>query len=211
MLDTWPALPIVIYAKDVRSRDATNFITALRHHNRVSKIYYNNMFFQDSLLKEFGVIDEPFLVLTSLLVHTHKQQNVPVLPDSFLGGSAPRLRSLDLFSIPYPSMGKLLSSTINLVRLSLWCIPHSGYIAPETIVPWLSMLPKLKSLCLGFRYPRFQADRASRHPPPLTRVVFPNLTFLRFHGDIEYLEDILSQIETPMLNETDLYFFNQLQ
>ena len=45
--------------------------------------------------------------------------------------------------IPRPSIGKLLqvSSTTNLVDLSLLCIPHSGYISPETIVPRLSMVP----------------------------------------------------------------------
>jgi len=127
-----------------------------------------------------------------------------------LGGSAPRLRSLDLFGIPYPSIGKLLSSTTNLVQLTLWRIPHSGYIPPETIVLCLAMLPRLELLSLGFRYPRSQDDRANRRPPPLTHVVFPSLTSLDFHGDIEYLEDILSQIETPMLNQSDFCFFNQL-
>jgi len=33
---------------------------------------------------------------------------------------------------------------------------------------------------------------------------------LYFKGDIEYLEDILSQIETPVLNQSTFYFFNQL-
>jgi len=72
------------------------------------------------------------------------------------------------------------------------------------------MLPRLGSIQLGFRDPRSPARRASRHPPPLTRVVFPNLTSLRFHGDIEYLEDILSQIETPILHQILFHLFNQL-
>jgi len=137
-------------------------------------------------------------------------QKVPVLPDSFLGGSAPRLRSLHLWGIPYPSIGRLLSSTTNLVQLCLWDIPHSGYIAPETIVPCLSMLPRLEALFLKFEYPRSLAQRESRHPSPLTRVVFPNLTYLNFHGDIEYLEDFVSQIETPVLDRALFWFFNQL-
>jgi len=135
---------------------------------------------------------------------------VPVLPDSFLGGSAPRLRTLHLNGIPYPSIGKLLSSTTNLVQLSLWRIPHSGYIAPKAIVPLLSALAGLESLTLGFETPRSRAHRASRHPPPLTRVVLPNLTSFDFHGEIEYLEDVLSQIETPVLNQSKFHFFNQL-
>jgi len=210
-LDIWPALPIVIYSPGMHSKkDVTNVISALRHHNRVCKIHYRrNKQFQDSFLGEFAAIDEPFPELTSLHLFS-RAQNVPVVPDSFLGGSAPRLRSLDLDGIPYPSIGKLLSSTTNLVRLFLWRIPRTGYIAPETIVPCLSMLPRLESLLLEFRYPQSRAQRESRHPPPLTRVFFPNLTFLQFHGDIEYLEDIVSQIETPVLDRAIFGFFNRL-
>jgi len=209
-LDIWPALPIVIFARNMQSlEDVTNVIAALRQHNRVCKIAYLHEQFQDSLLEEFAAIDEPFPALTSVHL-TSFAQNVPVLPDSFLGGSAPRLRSLDLYGIPYPSIGTLLSSTTNLVWLDLWRIPHSGYIPPETIVPCLSMLPRLESLALGFRYPRSRDHRTSRPPPPLTRVVFPNLTSLSFKSHVEYLEDILSQIETPVLNNSKFDFFNQL-
>jgi len=151
-LDIWPALPIVIFANNAKSQeDLTNVIAALRQHNRVCKIFYYNEEFSDSLLEEFAAIDEPLLALTSLRL-TSYGENVPVLPDSFLGGSAPRLRSIYLDGIPYPSIGKLLSSTTNLVQLSLWGTPHSGYIAPEMVVPCLSMLPRLGSLELGFRY-----------------------------------------------------------
>jgi len=210
-LDIWLALPIVIYAEDVDSEeDVANVISALRHHNRVCKIHYHGEF-QDSFLEEFAAIDEPFPELTSLtLISSGQNVLVPVLPDSFLGESAPRLRLIYLQGIPYPSIGRLLSSTTNLVWLSLHSIPRSGYIAPETIVPCLSMLPRLESLVLHFQYPRSPAQRESRHPPPLTRVVFPNLTLLDFQSDIEYLEDILSQIETPTLNESMFHFFNQL-
>jgi len=209
-LDIWPALPIVVVARNMRSKeDVTNLITALKQHNRVCKIYYSNRGFQDSLLKEFAAIDEPFPELTSMVLTSYGQDG-PVLPDSFLGGSAPRLQSLHLDGIAYPSIGNLLSSTTNLVRLFLWRIPHSGYVSPETIVPCLSMLPRLGLLQLGFQYPRSRDHRTSRHPPPLTRVVFPNLTSFQFRGDVEYLEDILSQIETPMLNDSDFRFFNQL-
>ena len=97
-------------------------------------------------------------------------------------------------------------------RAFLPCIPPSGYIAPETIVPLLSTLSRLESLALGFQHHRSQAHRATRHPLP--RVVLPNLTSesLDFNGNLEYLEDVLSQIETPVLNywQSEFYFFNQL-
>ena len=210
-LDIWPELPIVIYAQGMQSeKDVTNVIDALRHHDRVCQIYYQDMGSEHStFLNKLAAIDEPFPALTALELFAYRP-NVPVLPDSFLGGSAPRLRSLRLWGIPYPSIGTLLSSTTDLVRLSLCRIPHSGYVAPETIVPCLPTLTRLESLELGFQHPRSRDNRTSRHPPPLTRVVFPNLTSFDFHGDIEYLEDILSQIETPLLDRSEFDLFNQL-
>ena len=209
-LDIWPTLPIVVFSRDLQSNDDVTKVSAtLRHHNRVCKIHYRNGLLQDSLLREFAAIDEPFPALTSLELISFGQ-DVPILPDSFLGGSAPLLQSLELAGIRYPSIGTLLSSTTNLVKLSLWNIPRSGYVTPETIVPCLSMLTRLELLELKFRYPRSPAHRTSPHPSPLTRVVFPNLTYLSFCGDIEYLEDILSLIETPMLSDSNFYFFNQL-
>jgi len=159
MLDIWPCLPLptVIDVQDMQSKeDTTNIIAALREHNQVCKICYYHWQFQDFLLEEFSVINEPFPVLTSLKLFS-SGQNMPVLPNSFLGGSAPHLRLLDLKGIPYPSIGKLLLSTTNLVQLALWDISYSRYIVPETIIPCLSMLPRLKSLALGFKYPHFWA------------------------------------------------------
>ena len=70
--------------------DVTNVIAVLRHHNRVCKVFYYNEQVQDSLLEEIAAIDKPFPVLTSLVLSS-EQENVPVLPDLFLGGSAPCL------------------------------------------------------------------------------------------------------------------------
>ena len=213
-MDIWPALPIVISVFAIQSKEeVTNIIAALRERDRVRKLHYydgnDDLGIQHSLLKEIAAIDEPFPALTCLDLFSSAQKS-RVLPDSFLGGSAPLLLSLYLSRISYPSIGILLSSTTNLVRLTLWRIPRSGYISPETIVPLLSMLPELKSLGLGLEHPRSRAHRSGRHPPPLARVVFPNLTDLGLCGDIEYSEDILSQIETPILNQCNLYLFNQL-
>ena len=204
-LDIWPELPIVLKGHGENVAIMIN-LAALR----VCKISFSYRQRQVlPLLKEFAAVDEPFPALTVLNLFA-SGSNVPVLPDSFLGGSAPRLRSLRLFGIPYPSIGKLLSSTTNLVDLALFGIPHSGYIAPETIAPCLSTLARLESLELGFQHPRSQAHRSNRHPPPLTRIVLPNLASFFFRGDSEYLEDILSQIETPVLNQCHFCLFNQL-
>jgi len=72
------------------------------------------------------------------------------------------------------------------------------------------MLPRLEALILEFLSPRSQADRASRRPPPLIPVALPALTKFWFTGDSEYLEDIVSRLEAPLLSDTNIAFFNQL-
>ena len=78
------------------------------------------------------------------------------------------------------------------------------------MVTALSTLISLENLGLQFWSPRSQVDRASRCPPPLTCIVLPTLTLLQFTGNSEYLEDIVSQLEAPLLSYTKITFFNQL-
>src|SRR6266851_8164832 len=208
MLDIWPALPIVISSLiPLPATGETNIISALQLHNRICEI--NIDYISNSLLKEFAAMQEPFPALTELRLWSF-DKNAPVLPDSFLGGSAPRLRSLVLYRIPFPALPKLLLSTHDLVTLRLFSIPRSGYISPEAMVTALSTLTSLEELHLLFQSPRSQADRASRRPPPLTRVVLPALKSLKFKGDSEYLEDFVSRLEAPLLSHTEITFFNQL-
>jgi hypothetical protein len=209
MLDIWPGLPIVIFTvSSLPASGVANIISALQQHSRVCTIDIWSV--PNSLLKEFAVMQEPFPALTRLTLLSSVYENAPVLPDSFLGGSAPRLQNLFLSRIPFPGLPKLLLSTHDLVTLHLFSIPRSGYFSPSAMVTALSALTSLESLVLGFRSPRSQADRARRRPPPLTRVALPALTSLKFKGDSEYLEDIVSRLEAPLLSSTDITFFNQL-
>ena len=210
MLDIWPALPIVIKAdiSDITDSRQTDVFAALGQHDRLREIKiwkFSNSLWRSSMESE---LLKPFPVLTSLVLQSDEKR-VPTLPDSFLGGSAPRLRSLWLSGIPFPALPRLLSSTNNLVDLHLWQIPRSGYISPDEMVTSLSVLKKLKSLLLRFRSPRSQAHQASQHLPPPTRVVLPALTILSFKGDSEYLEEFVSRIDSPLLDETEITFFNQ--
>jgi hypothetical protein len=209
-LDNWPALPIYIYAyqhaQPLPLRGVSNILAALKPHNRVCGIRIDGV--PNSLLKRSATM-KSFPALTELLLSSNDEK-APVLPDSFLGGSAPRLRTLSLTGIPFLGLGKLLLSTANLVRLSLSKISHSGYISPEAMVVSLSTLTKLEVLDLRFRSPRSRAVRENRHPLPLTRVVLPTLTWLQFRGDSEYLEDIVSRIDAPLLDNMNIIFFNQL-
>jgi hypothetical protein len=211
LLDIWPpSLPVSIYAYhhswQSPLRGVTDLMAALEQQNRVREICIRGA--PNSLLKQF-VAMKPFPALT-ILILTSNDKQAPVLPDSFLGGSAPRLREIHLTGIPFPGLGKLLLSTTDLVTLYLWDIPHSGYISPEAMVVGLSTLTRLEKLDLRFRSPRSRAVRETRQPSPLTRVVLPALIELYFTGDSEYLEDIVSRIDAPLLNNMDVTFFNQL-
>jgi hypothetical protein len=210
-LDIWPALPIVIRGHRTMSKpqDANNVLAVLKLHNRVCAI--DMLDIPNSFLKRLRAMKmkDPFSALTSLELRA-TQRNAPALPDSFLGGSAPRLQTLHLDSIPFPALPIFLLSTHDLVELSLWKIPLSRYITPETMVTCLSALTNLKKLVLGFQFPRSRADRETRLVPRLTRLVLPALTLLSFKGDSEYLEDIVGQIDTPLLVWFEISFLNQL-
>ena len=125
-------------------------------------------------------------------------------------GPAPRLRELWLYGVTFLALENLLMSTHDLVNLTISGIPQSGYISPEGMVTCLSALTQLESLKLQFRFPRSLVDGENRHPPPLTRIVLPALALLWFKGDSEYLEDIVSRIDAPTLNDTQIQFFNRL-
>ena len=56
--------------------------------------------------------------------------------------------------------------------------------------------PESESLSFGSRYPP--------PSPPLTRVLLPALTSILFNGDGEYLEHVLSRIDTPRLDQPEI-------
>jgi len=211
MLDVWPlSLPIVISDHDLHTtppelEGAKIFIAALKHRDRISAIDL-----QAWLWEPIVAMTEPFPVLTSLRLHSWAMGLNLVLPDSFMGGSCPRLQVLHLDEIPFPGVGKLLLSTSDLTGLYLQDIPYSGYIAPEAMITYLSTLTKLESFDLGFRSPRSRAKRANRRPPTVTRIVLAALTEFQFKGDSAYLEEIVSRIDAPLLDTFTITFFDCL-
>ena len=198
-LDIWPELPIeidVYYNQMIQPPSIPDVVSAFKRRDRVCKVTIDSI--PNSLLKELATMSQPFPVLIDLELSSF-EEDPPILPDSFLGGSLPRLRSLNLWGIPFPAIGKLLLSTRHLVTLYLGSIPPSGYISPEAMVAILSELTRLKILCLTFfNTPHILTHGASQPSPALTRVVLPALTTFRFTGNREYLEDVVSRIDAPL-------------
>jgi hypothetical protein len=132
-----------------------------------------------------------------------------VVPDSFLGGSAPSLRKLSLFYIPFPGLPKLLLSSTHLVDLHLWRIPHSGYFPPEAMVTCLSVLTRLETLELDFESSQSRPDRGPRRPHPQTRILLPVLAQLCFKGVREYLEVLVAPVDVPLLDMLEITLFHE--
>ena len=211
VLDIWPALPLIVSNRHklapVEAPGAeSNIIAALEHHDRVCEIDFRCV--PSWLLERLATTAQgPYPELTSLELRSNDESAL-VLPDSFLGASAPRLRTLVLGSVPFPALRKLLLTASNLVQLHLNRIPNPGYISPDAMVACVLTMNNLESFTLEYRSPLSRPDRASQRPPPPTRVVFPSLTRFRFHGASEYLEDFLALVDSPLLNFFHITFFN---
>jgi hypothetical protein len=219
-LDLWPAFPIIIdYTNTphhtidthkISPNDEDNIIAALEHPDRVRCL---KLPVTSSLLgKVATVAQEPFPTLTQLWLSSNAG-NVSVLPSEFLGGSAPSLRKICLEGIAFPTLQTFLSSASDLVDLSLHRIPHTGYISPEVMIVSLAALTRLDCLYIGFQSSTSRSDQTGsigRRAAPPTRVVLPALTFLKFRGACEYLEDLVARIDTPRLASIRIKCFNQL-
>ena len=208
----WPTLPIAIgYLHSItKGIDEDNLIAALELPDRVSAIGLHQVT-GPQLRKVITVMQEPFSALENLELHTgDKPNDVPVLPPKFLGGSAPRLQTIDLYDIPFPALPTLLLSTTDLVTLYLFNIPQTRYIPPEAMVVALDTLTRLEVLHIGFQSPASRPDQIHVMMPPTTRTVLPALNVFEFRGVREYLEVFVARIDAPLLNSIAINYFNQL-
>jgi hypothetical protein len=206
-LDVWPCMPIIVrdtwlWTRKWRVLLSDNIIAALERHDRVFII---DLECPTLLLGQLSrVMRVPFPALTFLkLEFGDKSTPAPVLPDSFLGGSAPRLQRLILGGIPFPALPKLLSSCQDLVEVQVTRIPPAGYISPKAMATGLSSLTQLETLHIGFKPP---ASRPDQDPLPSTPVVLPALNQLEFHGASAYFEDLVTRIDTSSIRTVKKFF-----
>ncbi|KAH9170821.1 hypothetical protein EDB89DRAFT_2071552 [Lactarius sanguifluus] len=210
----WPAFPISIEYhvywnpgsdKGLLPNDEDNVIAALEHSDRIRCV---KLTLTSSLLDKVAtVMQEPFPALT-LLRLSSEDQNVPILPHTFLAGSAPSLQEIYLEGIPFPSLPTLFLSASGLINIQLHNIPRDGYISPQALATGLAALTRLETLSIRFQSsdPNFR----SIPTPPLARLVLPSLTMFGFRGNSEYLEGLVAQIDAPRLVFSRITYFNQL-
>ena len=134
MPDAWPALPIYILCIDP-AENVDNIIAVLERTDRVYAISMNIRSSDWEIL--LAAMQQPFPELRSLgLYH---DETALVVPDSIVGGFAPRLLSFYLYSIQFLGLPKLLLSATHLVTF-----PFGRFLIPAIFHPtrWsLRVLP----------------------------------------------------------------------
>jgi hypothetical protein len=98
----------------------------------------------------------------------------------------------------FSALPRLLLSTSQLVTLRLYSVPTQGYISPGSMAACLVALPNLKHVPVEFRCRGRDRDRLSSPLLP-TRAVLHILISFHFGCTGQYLDDILSQIDAPVL------------
>jgi hypothetical protein len=209
LLNIWPPFPIIIF--DIWGVDESSFenlTAAVEHRDRLSEIciYQIN---GPGLERLVGAMHEPLPALTHFFLRS-TDESVPVLPETFLSGSAiaPHLQRFALRGIAFPTFPNFILSATNIVDLTLSDIPHSGYISPDAMATCLATLPNLNYLYLRFRSPLSRPVQVGL--PPFSRAILPSLATLDFKGASKYFEDFLTRTHIPLLNSLYMRFFMDL-
>jgi len=210
MLAHSPPLPLIIdhfnESLDITIEDEEDLLLALQHRDRVRRIRLHMPV--TNLRKLLIAIDEEFPMLEYLFLWNPNDDNTSlILPKTF---QAPHLQRLILEDIVYPIGSPLITTAVGLVTLIL-SIPPSPYISPYQFLLWLSPLPQLETLGIGFFHhiPTHDVERQVLHMPITIHVTLPNLRWLVFSGVSAYLEGLLPHITTPHLERFQIKFFNQ--
>jgi len=126
LLGVWPPLPINLSDCKLPTSGIHNIVAALEQNSRLHTISLAGPRSQWEYV--LGAIQGPFPILTRLNLSSYSRELA--LPDSFLGGSAPRLRHLKLNRISFP-LSKLHLCAPDLVDLYLQNI----FFIPGTFHP----------------------------------------------------------------------------
>jgi hypothetical protein len=151
------------------------------------------------LEKLAGMMQETFPMMKLVRLWS-EDGTVPVLPETFLGGTCPRLHTFWLYGIPFPRLTRLLSSTNDLVVLRLENIPDSGYIPCDVMAASLSTSTKLETLIIEFQSMDPHPDGTSTQPTAsLTRTALPALALFKFRGHGGYFDSFVVRFESHLL------------
>ncbi|KAI0272107.1 hypothetical protein BGY98DRAFT_1002546 [Russula aff. rugulosa BPL654] len=185
ILGSWPTFPLVIKFDATRKLKPMprNILVALRCSHRICDI---NLSVTSSMTGSIvELIQKPCPALEKIRLIVKDAMGPSTIPvhNAFLGGSAPRLREIELqgIALPFPEIRRVLFSAHNL----------------------------LKGLVIGFRSPTSRPAPSMTHRS-LRHTALPSLKFFDFHGASEYLEEFVAQIHLPALRKITIKLFNQI-
>ena len=198
-------LPLTInYSHGTRTtgwNDEDNLQFGLQQHGRVREVTLQAP--SSSLCTWLELMNKLYSRLKGLsLSSTTAKEMGLMLPENFW---APLLRHLSLHGIALPKGLALLSSTITLSTLSLTHIRDACYFPLGHLVTQLQHLPHLEELSIGFAIPiPLPSGEGELLTAPIPPVTLPALRRLTFRGEDIYLDNLIAQISTPLLERLSL-------
>ena len=213
MLTHSPHLPLVIdyykNGRDITTDDEEGIISALKQRERVLRIRVNTLV--TSLRKFIAAMDDEYPILQFLVIDLPLEDNgtILILPETL---QAPHLRFLGLTGFALPIGCRILTTAVGLVTLSLHMVHTFTYFQPNTLLQWVSLMPQLEMLAIGFEIsiPSRDVERKLKHTPIIAHVTLPNLRHFEFRGIPTYLEALVHRMTTPRLERLLIDFYNQL-
>ena len=206
-----PPMPLIIeYENNTTAwvrHDEENIVTGLQQSDRIRRVVLQGP--SPSLRTCLVALNELFPQLEHLSIEsTTKEEASMVLPSTF---RAPNLRHLAFHDIGLPVQFSLSASTNALVTLIITHITAPCYFHPKHVVTQLRDLPYLEELSIGFAVPMPRPSAVEKLlPPPIPRVTLPVLKRITFRGVVVYLENLVAQIYTPLLEQLNITLLFQL-
>ena len=211
VLSHLPPLPLIIdYSDRTRAmarKDEDNICLGLQQHGRLRRVVLQAPSSRFRIWLES--MNKPFPKLLDLsLLSTTLEEMGPILPETL---QAPYLRCLSLHGISLSTGLPFLSSAIALSTLSLTHIGASSYFPPGHLVIQLQGLLHLEELSIGFAVPiPPPGSEGELLPVPNLPVTLPTLRRLTFGGVDVYLDNLVAQINTPLLEQLTVTLFFDL-
>ena len=205
--DFFPAdTPVILwYRYSLSDEDIDNIFDTLKNPARICEM---DVDMTRSLLEKCGsLLEESFPALGYLRLESRGTTSgrALVIPDNFLGNSAPRLRVVRLQNTVCPTLPRLLSTSQNLVSLQLEHIPGERIFTAQELAVGLSSTPQLESLKIGIH-----GDVSSGFIwiTPRILAVLPSLLEFQYVGQRSYLNDLAYMIDTPIVGKIGVTFVN---
>ncbi|KAI0270397.1 hypothetical protein BC834DRAFT_861153 [Gloeopeniophorella convolvens] len=215
MLMHSPPLPIDILYRisDLPPEVEDAILFALKQSDRVRRVELHGS--GPSFVRLMSAMTTTFPALEELEVDSYQSllEGMPfALPNSFLGGSAPRLHSvrLDHIVVPRPASWLLSPQPSALRRLRLQ-LPEGpeACISSRDISMYIRNMPSLEELSITLSDPSVHRGVSNQLSSLKGRTTLPRLRSLFFEGRSISLEELVRELDTPQLTQVSITLSDQ--